>query len=84
MPSLHFFTQPTPIYCCSQSVQLRETQHNLTQLNTTNATQLNTTQHDTNQQHRLGKVPPKTCFFWENFPKYGWVGWLNPKSPPNP
>ena len=25
----------------------------------------------------------KIRFFWECFPKYGSVGWLSPKSPPN-
>ena len=26
----------------------------------------------------------KTVFFWEIFPKCGWVGWLIPKQGPNP
>ena len=32
----------------------------------------------------LGKLPKKTRFFWDIFPKCGWVGWLITKQGPNP
>ena len=31
-----------------------------------------------------GSCQKKTFFFWETFPKCGWVGWLIPKQGPNP
>ena len=33
---------------------------------------------------QLGGLPKKTRFFWDIFPKCGWVGWLIPKQGPNP
>ena len=32
----------------------------------------------------IGGLPKKTRFFWDIFPKCGWVGWLIPKQGPNP
>ena len=35
-------------------------------------------------QNTFRKGPKPKPFFWENFPKYGWVGWLIPKPAQNP
>ena len=32
----------------------------------------------------LGEASKKKRFFWEIFPKCGWVGWLIPKQGPTP
>ena len=35
-------------------------------------------------EHKVRESAKKTRFFWDIFPKCGWVGWLIPKQGPNP
>ena len=35
-------------------------------------------------EHKVREPAKKTRFFWDIFPKCGWVGWLIPKQGPNP